>query len=89
LEAETTNWALQTEDKQQATKEHTYIHYITFHGSKGCGISHTIPGTHIQYNWSYSVLHTHTHNTDNAVNLHYVHKPLRGWVLDTTNSSTE
>jgi hypothetical protein len=33
-----------------------YIYYITFHGSKvsqmtvGCGISHTITKTHIQYN---------------------------------------
>jgi hypothetical protein len=61
---------------------HTYIHYMDPKSVKktvGCGISHTISGTHIQYNRSYSILHAHTHiNIDNAVNLHYVHKPLRG-----------
>jgi hypothetical protein len=63
------------------------LHYITFHGSKvsqmtvGCGISHTITKSHIQFNWSIPYVHTHTYKYKlNTVNLHYVHKPLRGWV---------
>jgi hypothetical protein len=53
------------ERRAEHTYIHTYIHYITFHGSKvsqmtvGCGISHTITKTHVQYNWSILYVHTH------------------------------
>jgi uncharacterized membrane protein len=76
-------------DGGQCPKQHTYItlHYIPFHRSKvsqmtvGCGISHTITKAHIQFNWSIPYVHIHTYKyKSNTVNLHYVHKPLRGWV---------
>jgi hypothetical protein len=56
-----------------ASWAHTYIHYITFHGSKvsqmtvGCGISHTITKTYIQFNWSIPYVHTHTHININQI----------------------
>jgi hypothetical protein len=64
------------------------LHYITLYYidrklvkmTAGCGISHTITKTHIQYNWSIPKVHTHTYINQNTVNLHYVHKPLKGWV---------
>jgi hypothetical protein len=66
-----------------------YFGYITLHYmdpelvkmTVGCGISHTITKTHIQYNWSIPYIHTHTYKyKSNTVNSHYVHRHLRGWV---------
>jgi hypothetical protein len=79
------------------SSHHTYIHYITFHGSKvsqmtvGCGISHTITKTHIQYKWIIPYVHTHAYKyKSNTVNLHYVHKPLEDEsILEPRNSSRE
>jgi hypothetical protein len=65
------------------------VHYITLHSmdpklvkmTVGCGIRHTITKTHIQYNWSIPYVCTQTYKyKSNTVNLHYVHRPLRGWV---------
>jgi hypothetical protein len=82
------------------THAHTHTHtlyYITLHGSKvsekDCRKWHKSYNFRNIHSTTEAIpyyMHTHI-NIDNAVNLHYVHKPSREGVsvLDTRNSSTD